>query len=61
MKKNITTIVFFLFYTIPALAEEEYPQSPDSTDDLPVDQWMILLLILGLAIGYYFLKRYKTA
>ena len=64
MKKNITALVFFLFYTIPALADEDYPENPDSHDDppVPVDQWMILLLILGLAIGFYFLKRkYKTA
>ena len=62
MKKNIITILFFLFCTIPALADEDYPENPDSTDDVPLDQWMVLLLFLGVAIGFYFLKRkYKTA
>ena len=64
MKKKIIAIVFFLFCTIPALAEDDYPENPDSHGDppAPVDQWMVLLLFLGVAIGFYFLKRkYKTA
>jgi hypothetical protein len=62
MKKNITALVLFLICTIPALADEEYPHNPDSTDDVPIDQWLILLLFLGMIIGFYFLKRkYKTA
>jgi|GEM_PF-1052865 len=59
--KNIGSIAFFVLYVIPALAEDDYPQYPDSSDDVPIDHWVIALILAGIVLGIHYIGLRKKA
>lgn len=68
MKNNILKlslpVIFFLIYTLPLMAQTIDP--PDTSDDpeyqeTPIDNWQILLLLAGIVVGLYFMRKYRLA
>lgn len=64
-KKNTFLLpILFFFFLIDSLLFAQ-PGDTDGTDNLegvdtpaaPIDDWISLLLILGLLLGYYILKK----
>ncbi|SMC85793.1 hypothetical protein [Moheibacter sediminis] len=49
----------WLTYTLPALAD---PNDPDDGDDpqAPIDNWLLLLILAGVALGIYFIMKNKN-
>lgn len=49
----------WLAYTLPAFAD---PNDPDDSDDpqAPIDNWLLLLILAGVALGVYFIMKYKN-
>lgn len=63
MKNNILKYgllaITWLATTIPALA---FPGDPDDGDDplpAPVDNWILVLILAGAALGVYFILKYN--
>ena len=52
-----TAAFLWMVYVFPAMAEDQHPQYPDSSDDLPIDQWQFILFLAAAAIGFYFLRQ----
>ena len=55
--------ILWLVYTFPAMA---FPGSPDSgeneqemQDGTPIDNWELVLLVVAITIGFYFLMKHK--
>jgi len=65
MKNNILKLsllaLFFLAYTLPVMAQEEgeNPNDPPAEDDVPIDNWQMLLVMVALAVGIYFVSKYR--
>lgn len=65
MKNNILKfslpVIFFLTYTLPVLAQDGEPGTPPAEDDpqTPLDNWQMLLVMVALIVGIYFLTRRK--
>lgn len=59
----ILTVFFAIAFTLPVYASLDGPDDPDSSYDepsaAPIDDWMMILAVVGLLIGsyYYFTKR----
>lgn len=56
--------ILWLVYTLPVLAGP--PDSPDSgeneqemQDGTPIDNWELVLLVVAITIGFYFLMKHK--
>jgi hypothetical protein len=62
--KILLTLILFLISNVLLLAQ---PGDTDGTDNLegvdtpaaPIDDWLPLLFVLGLRLGYYILKTRK--
>lgn len=50
---------FFLTYTLPAWADLDNPKDEDDPpyQESPIDNWQMLLVIIGVVAGIYFLTR----
>ena len=59
MKNNSKKIYSLAFVLVCGLlqAQESFP---DDTQDLPVNDYLILMLVLGIAIGFLLLRK-RTA
>jgi hypothetical protein len=62
--KTLLTLILFLISNVLLIAQ---PGDTDGTDNLegvdtpaaPIDDWISLVLVLGLLLGYYILKTRK--
>lgn len=68
MKNNVLKFsliaLFFFAYTLPVMAQEDdSPGEPTAEDDpqMPIDNWTILLVMVALALGIYFMRKYRLA
>lgn len=70
MKKIISlkrpfAILFFLLLTMPAMAQLDEPdESEDGSNDplnpsAPIDDYILPMLFVGAALGYYVIKKRK--
>ena len=66
MKNNVLKFsllaLFFLTYTLPLMAQEDdEPGDPFAGDDppTPIDNWEILLVMAAMAVGIYFVSKYR--
>ena len=50
---------FFLAYSLPALADLDPPNNEDDPpyEEAPIDNWQLLLVMVAVAAGIYFLTR----
>lgn len=57
IKFNLAAI--FLFATSLAMASEFDPDTdgPPPPDDLPIDNYLVVLIIAGLSLAFYVFKR----
>lgn len=55
ISKTVYSFVFILTMNL-ANAQENFP---DDTQDVPIDNWIIPMYILGIALIYNFLKKKK--
>lgn len=49
-------------FTLPAMAGPVDPPGEDDPiyeDPTPIDNWMLLLILAGVAVGSYFLMKYR--
>lgn len=61
--KNSILLILLLACTFPAWAG---PVDPDSNDDpefptesTPIDNWEVLLIIMGIGCGYFLIRQYQ--
>lgn len=65
MKNNVLKFsllaLFFLTYTLPAWADIDPPESEDDPlyEEAPIDNWEILLVMAAIAVGIYFVSKYR--
>ena len=50
---------FWAAYTLPVLADDgaEDPPGDDDPSPAPIDNWILLLVLAGIALGVYFIIR----
>lgn len=65
MKNNLLKFVLltltWIASTLPALA---FPDDPDDTEDplpTPIDDWVILLVLIAVTLGIYFMMKHKKS
>jgi hypothetical protein len=56
LKYQITLVLVFVLQFAQA-----QPTFNDDTQDVPVDDWVVPMLIAGIGIGYYFILKKKLA
>ena len=56
LKYQITLVLVFVLQFAQA-----QPTFNDDTQDVPVDNWVVTMLIAGIGIGYYFILKKKLA
>ena len=58
--KTPKTVYSFVFILVMNLvnAQESFP---DDTQDVPVNDYLIPMLVLGIALGIFLIKKRKTA
>ncbi len=58
--KTPKTVYSFVFILVMNLvnAQESFP---DDTQDVPVNDYLIPMLVLGIALGFFLFKKRKTA
>lgn len=49
----------WLAYTLPAFADPNDPDDGDDPPAAPIDNWLLLLILAGVALGIYFIMKYK--
>lgn len=66
MKNNILKYGLLAFmwlaFSLPALAQFDSPGDPPTDEDpipTPIDSWMLLLVMAGIAIGAYLIIKYN--
>ena len=57
ISKTVYSFVFILVMNL-ANAQENFP---DDTQDVPVNDYLIPMLVLGIALGFFLFKKRKTA
>jgi len=55
--KTVYSFVFILVMNV-VNAQENFP---DDTQDVPVNDYLIPMLVLGIALGFFLFKKRKTA
>jgi len=55
--KSGFSILAFLIFTLPLLAQEPDPKDPPIGDDLPIDNGFILLIFIAFSIGIYYIWK----
>lgn len=59
LKYTILTIMWLAF-SIPALAGPgDPPIDDDPVEPVPIDNWMLLLVLAGIALGAYLLVKHN--
>lgn len=60
LKYGLLATLWFV-YTLPAMAGPGDPPADDSQEQeaAPIDNWVTLLIIAAIAIGIYFIVRYR--
>jgi hypothetical protein len=66
MKNNIKKIIAFCLITLSSLnsfaqAIEDITGTLESDDTAPIGDFIIPMLLLGIALSFYLLKKRKTA
>lgn len=57
---NYSLPILALFvYTIPALAQPDHPDDGEDPLPAPIDDWMMILLLIGILIGTYLVFKYQ--
>lgn len=58
--KTSKTVYSFVFILVMNFvnAQENFP---DDTQDVPVNDYLIPMLVLGIALGFFLFKKRKTA
>lgn len=59
LKYGILTFLWFA-YTLPALAGPgggDEDGEGEADPEVPIDNWMLLLILAGIAVGVYFIMR----
>ncbi|WP_143736567.1 hypothetical protein [Moheibacter sediminis] len=66
MKNNILRYglpaFMWLVFSLPALAQFNNPGDPPTEDDpdpAPIDNWMLILVLAGIALGAYLIIKYN--
>ena len=57
ISKTVYSFVFILTMNM-ANAQENFP---DDTQDVPVNDYLIPMLVLGIVLGFFLFKKRKTA
>lgn len=60
MKMKCKYWLVVLFLMINTFIYAQTPDFNDDVQDVPVNQYLYIFLIVGLGLGYYFLKRKKA-
>lgn len=60
MKMKCKYWLVVLFLMINTFIYAQAPDFNDDVQDVPVNQYLYIFLIVGLGLGYYFLKRKKA-
>lgn len=60
MKMKCKYWLVVLFLMINTFIYAQAPDFNDDVQDVPVNQYLYIFLIIGLGLGYYFLKRKKA-
>lgn len=60
MKMKCKYCLVVLFLMINTFIYAQAPDFNDDVQDVPVNQYLYIFLIIGLGLGYYFLKRKKA-
>lgn len=63
MKRGIQKYGFLAFLLLTnTLTVFAGPNDPDPSDDpaAPIDNWVMMLVIAGVALGVYFIMKYKN-
>lgn len=57
----ILPLIAFCMYITPAMADLDNPDDSEDPpyDAAPIDNWMMLLLFVGIVIGVYAMFKYK--
>jgi hypothetical protein len=59
--KNITKIKYSLALVLFSVTLQAQESFPDDTQDVPVDNWLIPMAILGIALMYFFIKKKRPS
>lgn len=57
------TALFALLYTLPLIAQDPGTGGTDDEDPdpaAPIDNWVLLLVLAGIALGVYFVMKYRN-
>lgn len=60
--KNSILLILWLAYTFPVLADPLDPdpsEDPPYEDPTPIDNWEVLLIIMGIGCGYFLIRQYQ--
>lgn len=53
----------WMVYTLPAIAQPDDPPTDEDPweepDPTPIDNWVLLLILAGVAVGVYFVVKYR--
>lgn len=60
MKMKCKYWLVVLFLMINTFIYAQAPDFNDDVQDVPINQYLYIFLIIGLGLGYYFLKRKKA-
>ena len=55
--KNITKIKYSLalvLFTVTLQAQQSFP---DNVNDVPIDDWILPMILIGIAFMFYFIKK----
>lgn len=68
MKNNILKFGLLAFlwmvYTLPAIAQPIEPPSEDDPfepEPAPIDNWVVFLIFMSVAVGVYFINTHKRS
>jgi hypothetical protein len=57
--KNITKIKYSLALVLFSVTLQAQETFPDDVQDVPVDDYLPLLFITGIGIGYFVIKKFQ--
>jgi len=56
-----TAAILWLVYVFPVMAFPGDPESGENDDEVPIDQWVIALILAGIILGIHYIGLRKKA